>query len=318
MFTSNLGEFSCPRLLRSLFIALIATLPVGTLAADFKTYDMMGFDFVPSQHRDKGLQKVPVLYECYMFRGDFDPAKNNCNHIDDLVSNDDVVRQRAAEYIGEPIVAIEIEGGAWNLHSDNLWFLSDVVQRWMHMLETWREVNPDTTILIWGGMPKIYWALFTSNMELLQLYQKQTMIIAPLFAIEGVELWPSAYVDADSPDVYRTERKWQIYVCHNVYKTRCYFAINPNYLDYVDSGTGHRMPMDQSSLLEIMNTLKEDGADGFGLWIHPGHLADDYEWRMKVWSWQGGATGLVRGRDVSWLSAVEKFLDSNTNSGYTE
>ena len=327
ILTSEFRKFSCCRLLcsslrdyfnrRALLIAVIAISPLSTLAADFKTYDMMGFDFVPSQHSDKGLEKVPVLYECTMFRGDYVAGVNNCNHIDYRASNDDVVRQRASENIGNPVVAIDIETEVWDLSTKDLSFLVDVVQRWMHMLTIWREVNPDTTILIYGGMPKIYWALLTSNIELLQLYQQQTTIIAPLFAIEGVELWPSAYVNTDSPDVYRTERKWQIYVCHNVYKTRCYFAIYPYYRKYVDSGTGHRLPMDQSSFLEIMNTLKEDGADGFGLWIHPGHLADDYEQRMKEWSWQGGATGLMRDRDMSWLSAVEKFLDNKPNSGPT-
>jgi hypothetical protein len=318
MLTFRFRGFSCSSLhdcfnMRALFIAFIAILPLSTLAADFKTYDMMGFGFVPSQHRDKGLEKLPVIYECAMFRGDYVAGVNNCNHIDYRASNDDVVRQRAIENIGIPVVAIDIETEVWNLDSQNLWFLIDVVRRWEHLLTTWREVNPDTTILIYGGMPKVYWALMTSNAEQLELYQQQTEIIAPLFAIEGIELWPSAYVKTDSPDIYRTARKWQIYICHNVYKTKCYFSISPNYFKYVDSVTGLRMPMDQRSFLFIMNTLKEDGADGFGLWIHPRHLRDDFDERMIRWSEQGGTYGTMRDRDLSWLGALEKFLDSNTS-----
>jgi hypothetical protein len=297
--------------LRSLLIAFIALLPLSTLAADFKTYDMMGFDFEPFQHRDKGLEKIPVLYQCAMFRGDFVAGRNNCNDIDYTASNDDVVRQRASENIGNPVVAIDIETTPWNLRNENLWALFDAVKRWEHLLTTWREVNPGTKILIYGGMPKIYWALMTSNIELLKLYQQQTTIIAPLFAIEGVELWPTAYVYTDSPDIYRAERKWQIHICHNVYKTKCYFAIHPYFRDYIDSTTGIPLPMDQSSFLYIMNTLKEDGADGFGLWIDPGYLSDDFDERVHQWSLNGGRTGTMRDRDLLWLSAVQKFLDNN-------
>ena len=318
MLTSRFNELLCKSLrdcfnLRSLLIAFIATLPLSTLAADFKTYDMMGFDFVPSQHSDKGLEKVPVLYQCAMFRWDYVRGVTHCNHIDYAASNDAVVRQRALESIGIPVVAIDIEVEPWSLSEENLWQLLDAVRRWEHLLTTWREVNPDTKILIYGGMPRFHRALRTSNIELLQLYQQQTLIIAPIFAIEGVELWPSAYVRTDSPDIYRIERKLQIQVCHNVYKTKCYFAIHPYYRSYVNPGTGRPHPMDQGTFLGIMNTLKEDGADGFGLWINPNHLSDDFDERMWRWSDRGGATGTMYDHDLSWLSALEKFLDSNIN-----
>ena len=78
--------------------------------------------------------------------------------------------------------------------------------------------------------------------------------------------------------------------------------------------------MDRSSFLEIMSTLKEDGADGFGLWIHPGHLSYDYESRMERWSRNNGAAsnnydrnGDIHDRDLMWLNALTKFLDANNS-----
>jgi hypothetical protein len=289
-----------------------------TLAAnsDFKTFDMMGFDFVPTQHRNKGLEKIPVLYQCSMFRADHIRGVNYCNNIDMSEPNTLVIQQRAAEYLGVPMVAIDIEGGTWNLQSHDLAVVTKAVEHWRKLLRIWRKFNPDTTILIYGGMPRIYWALITSDQELLDLYEDKTRIITKIFSDKKVALWPSAYVVSDRPDIFRAERKWQIDICHNVYKTKCYFAIMPQFKNYTDSKTGFRLHMDQNSFLEIMTSLKEDGADGFGLWIHPKHLASDFEYRRKVWSWAGGATGRRDDKDLMWMSALEKFLDANSKPTY--
>ena len=85
------------------------------------------------------------------------------------------------------------------------------------------------------------------------------------------------------------------------------------YLDQVKVEFGDR-PHIYNEFLDIMKTLKEDGADGFGLWISRNHISEDYEYTMKVWSWAGGAEGTQRDRDMLWMSAVERFLDFNNAS----
>jgi hypothetical protein len=286
----------------------------GKHAADFKTYDMTGFEFTPLEHRDKGLEKVPVLYMCSMFRADFVSGVNNCNDVDLSEPAIDVIRQRAAESIGKPIVTIDIEGGTWNFHSFDLDVVQGAVDNWQILIDTWLRVNPDTKILIYGGMPKVYWAIATHNLELMGRYEAQALKIAPLFKNDRVGLWPNAYLQRDMPDIYREERRWQIDVCHKVYRTKCYFAINPQYGSEWDATDGFELHMDQNSFLEIMSTLKEDGADGFGLWIHPGHLSYDYESRMERWSAKGGSGSRIFDRDLMWLKALTKFLDANNLS----
>jgi len=301
-------------------------LSLGLDAADagvteFKTYDMMGFDYVPKQHRDKGLEKVPVIYECGFFRRDFVRGVNNCNGYRRDLVNYPVIKKRAQESIGLSVVAINIESEPWNLM--DRFNVGNAVANWQALIDEWQKWNPDTKILIYGAMPRVYWALMSKNEVLLQEYVTQAYAIAPLFLQNrGVELWPSAYLDTDKPDTYRLERQWQIDICHRVYKTKCYFSIMPHYRDYTypvpvkdeegnEVGQKERMfSMDQNSFLEIMATLKEDGADGFGLWIHNRHLPDDYESLMKAWSWSGGAQGTSRDKELMWMNAVEKFLDA--------
>jgi len=306
----------------SLFVLLLvygSPAFAGKHAADFKTYDMTGFEFTPFEHRDKGLEKVPVLYMCAMFRADFVKGVNNCNDVDLSEPALDVIRQRADESIGKTIVAIDIEGGNWNFHSSDLDVVQGAVDRWQVLIDTWKQVNPDTKILIYGAMPRVWWAIATSNLEKMRLAESQALKIAPLFKNDQVELWPSAYVSTDMPDVHREARRWKIDVCHQVYRTKCYFAIDPQYLrEY--AADGFRLHMDRNSFLEVMLTLKEDGADGFGLWIHPGHLSHDYESRMERWSRNNGAASNnydrnwdIHDRDLMWLNALTKFLDANNS-----
>jgi hypothetical protein len=181
-----------------------------------------------------------------------------------------------------------------------------------------QEVNPDTKILIYGAMPRVYWALMSNNEVEFQRMVDHAEIIAPLFKENPmVEVWPSAYMYSDNPDIYRLDSQWQIDICHRVYKTKCYFAIMPHYRGradssvrgYIDTGTKKYIPMDRNSFLGKMRTLVEDGADGVGFWIHPNMLRDNYETHMAEWSMSGGAMGLNRDKDLVWLSAVEKFLD---------
>jgi len=304
-----------PSIVALLVVGLACTNTASAGVSEFKTYDMMGFSHVPIQHRDKGLEKVPVLYMCAMFRADFVRGVNNCNGIDFSVPNLEVIRQRALEskWWGLSVVAIDIEGFEWHLLSNDTKVIDGAVANWQILIDEWRKVNTETKILIYGGMPRIAWTLlqYGDSPELLDEQMEQAKHIAPIFENEGVELWPSAYVWYDRPDVFRAERKWQIDICHNIYKTKCYFAIKPQYSDYYDSGTGFELHMFQNAFLAIMNTLKEDGADGFGLWISPHQLSDDYEERMRYWGWAGGAKGTRRDQDLGWLSAVERFLDAH-------
>jgi hypothetical protein len=309
-------------LMLSSLILLTGLVSVEARQPAFVTYDMTHFSYVPKQHRDKGLQKVEVIYECGFFRRDFVQGVNNCNGIPRYWPNDPVIRLRARESIGLPVVAIEIESTPWNLDTTDPVALPIAVELWQHLIEVWQEVNPETKILIYGTVPRVYWALMTQNLAQLQLYEAQAATIAPLYYNDLVAAWPSAYVHSDRPDIYRAERQWQIDICHRVYKTECYFAITPHYIDniesgkdYVDSGTLRRLTMGQNSFLEIIETLRRDGANGVGLWIHPGHLPEDYESQMMAWSWSGGAQGTSRDKDLMWLNAVEKFLDSQMKRG---
>ena len=73
---------------------------------------MTGFEFTPFEHRDKGLEKVPVLYMCAMFFADFEAGVNNCNDVDFSAPLSEyilsVFSQRAVESRDKPIVAIDI------------------------------------------------------------------------------------------------------------------------------------------------------------------------------------------------------------------
>ena len=62
-----------------------------------------------------------------------------------------------------------------------------------------------------------------------------------------------------------------IKICREVYQTKCFFKINPFYGNYASWG-GTRAAINQNGFLEIMTTLKEDGADGFALWVDHRHL----------------------------------------------
>jgi hypothetical protein len=309
-----------PSIVALLVVGLACTNTASAGVSEFKTYDMMGLDYVPNQHRDKGLEKVPVLYMDKMFCTGLIPGVTYCPHSRFSEPQLDVIRQRALESkeLGLSVVAIDIEGFGWELVSNDLSVIDRAVARWQILIDEWRKENTDTKILIYGGMPRIAWELmkygdtdYDNNPGLLYWQTEQARHIAPIFQNEGVELWSSAYVWFDRPEEFRAERKWQIDICHNIYKTKCYFAIKPQYSDYHDSGTGFELHMDQKSFEGIMNTLKEDGADGFGLWISPFQIADDYEQRMRYWSWAGGAKGTRRDQDMGWLSAVELFLDAH-------
>lgn len=321
---------------RSMAALAIIGLACATSASadEFKTYDMMELNFVPVQHRDKGLEKIPVLYMCAMWRSDYIRGVNYCAPKDYDFSKPDltVVEQRAKESIGLPVVAIDIEGGDWRLTSTHFAIIDKAVANWQALITEWRRHNTDTKILIYGGMPRIAWEIMKSwNDDVSPDFYWQTQQAIKIAGIfrdeegvqrEGVELWPSAYVGFDRPEIFRAERKWQIDICRNVYKTKCYFAITPTFTKYADPVTGVEPFMNQNSFLEIMTTLKEDGADGFGLWLGTPQLSDDYEDRMRDWSWSGGAIGIQRDQDLMWMSAVERFLDAHiadeSNSGSAE
>ena len=50
-------------LIVSLALAILVSGPARAEQREFKTYDMMGFSYVPPQHQGKNLQKIPVCWK---------------------------------------------------------------------------------------------------------------------------------------------------------------------------------------------------------------------------------------------------------------
>jgi len=279
-------------------------------------------DFMPRQFENKGLEEVPHLFMCAMFRGDFVRYENHCGGLDVSEPNRDVIEQRAQEYLDlkAPYVVIDIEKNnspgseLWNLRAandDDDVIVKGAVRRWNELLAIWRAVNPMTEVLIYHPIPRIYWELMRNKTAAIAEAERKAAIIAEIFLQNpNVAVYAEASLKTDLPHIFRQERQWTIKICREVYKAKCYIKVNPYYGNY-NGWANTRVPLDQTTLLDVMRSIKEDGADGIAIWAAHRDLDAyvDYEHQMKLWSWRGGADGWATFKAILWMSAVERFLD---------
>ena len=209
----------------------------------FATYDMSRLSWLPPSLRSKGYETIPVFFMCHMWNGRVGEVPTNCNKVNFSSINHEVVRQRAKEALGLPLVVIDIEQTSnptthvWHMVSEDPQQVMTAVAMWQELIATWREVNQDTRIMIYKPIPRIWWPMqknrrwpmIARGQKSIDARTATTRLIAPLFEDESLMAWPSAYLNIDAPELLREERQWQIQICKEVYKTRCVFALTPFY-----------------------------------------------------------------------------------------
>ena len=304
----------------SAIVLLVASMS-WSAAADFKTYDMSGLSWLPPSLQEAGYETIPVLYMCHMWNGRYGHQPTNCDNVDFSGVNHDVVRQRAEETLGEPLVVIDIEqtknptSHVWHLLSEDPEIVTGAVALWQELIATFREVNPDSRIMIYKPIPRIWWPMM-KNRRFAPLKRGQSRIdaryetaklIAPLFEDKSLQAWPSAYLTYDEPEILRLERQWQIRICKELYKTRCIFALTPWYQKEKNE-QGSKLAVPAGRMLEVMNELQEDGADGFGFWVPNRYDNDAYLKVVRQWDEDREAMKPRQYAKVQWLTAIESFL----------
>ncbi len=311
-------------------VAMLAVLPRVGGADDaaapsnqgFKAYDMSGLSWLPPQLVEKGYETIPVLFMCHMWNPRFGYEPTNCNDVDFTRVNHEVVRQRARETLGEPVVVIDIErvmnptSEVWHILSEEPEVTLHAMDLWREMIAVFREENAKSEIMIYKPIQRIWWPMI-QNRQIPLLKRGQPTIdtrneiaqrIAPLFEDKSLLAWPSAYVYRDEPEIYREERQWQISICKDLYKTRCIFAMTPFYLETLDAN-GEPIPIDADWFYQIIRELEEDGADGFGIWLPRHYDNEKYLKLVKAWA-AGDKPADPR---VQWLSAIDRFLSERNN-----
>ena len=288
---------------------------------DFKAYDMSGLSWLPPSLVEKGYEKIPVLFMCHMWNPRYGHEPTNCNNVDFSSVNHDVVRQRGRETIGVPLVVIDIErthnptSEVWHMLSDDPAVTNRAVELWQEMIAVFREENPDTEILIYKPIQRIWWPMI-QNRQLPLLKRGQSTIdaryataerVAPLFDDTSLLAWPSAYVDRVEPEIYRAELQWQINICKELFETRCIFALSPIYPKAKDEA-GNPLLVDEDWFYQMIKDLEEDGADGFGVWLPYRYDNPRYIASVQNWEERGGATARNHDPRVHWLSAIDRFL----------
>ncbi len=306
-------------------IVVIALLTPGLVTAaeppdGFKTYDMTGLSWMPPALVEKGFEKLPVLFMCHMWNGDYGTVNTNCDDVDFSTVNHDVVRQRAREMLGVPLVVIDIERTKnptsydWNLHSEDLEQVARAVKLWQEMIATFREVNTESEIMIYKPIPRIWWPL-VKNRKMPLLNRGQATIdaryeiaktVAPLFEDKSLWAWPSAYLTRRDPEIFREDWRWQLKICKELYQTRCVFALTPFYQQRKGE---NRQAVSQDRMLEVIRQLEEDGADGVGMWLPFRYDNLNYRKRMQDWAENGGYAAEQQDPQVAWLGAIERYLD---------
>jgi hypothetical protein len=287
----------------------------------FVAYDMSGLSWLPPSLQGKGYETIPVFFMCHMWNGRFGKVPTNCNNVDFSGVNHEVVRQRAQEALGLPLVVIDIEQTSnptthvWHMVSENPQQVMSAVALWQELIATWREVNQDTRIMIYKPIPRIWWPMqknrkwpmMARGQESIDARTATTKLIAPLFADQSLMAWPSAYLNIDAPELLREERQWQIHICKEVYKTRCVFALTPFYTK-LKTPEGEPRPIHPDMLLQVMHELEEDGADGFGIWMPRTYNNKKYLGLVRQWAETGEQAADAHDPSVWWLSAVDRFL----------
>lgn len=308
--------------LLALLLQSAAAPAADVINPEFKAYDMSGLSWLPPSLVAKGYETIPVLFMCHMWNPRFGSEPTNCNNTDFSTVNRTVVRQRAAEMLGVPLVVIDIERGqnptseVWHLLSEEPEVLEKARALWEEMIAVFREVNTESEIMIYKPIQRIWWPLI-QNRQFPLLKRGQSTIdaryemaerIAPMFRDKSLLAWPSAYVDRDEPEIYREDRQWQISICKNLYKTRCIFAMTPFYVITRDE-SGRPIPVDEDWFYQIIRELEADGADGFGIWLPREY--DNQNYLELVKAWEAGDQPVDP--RVQWLSAIDRFLSERTN-----
>ena len=131
-------------------------------AAEFKAYDLTELSYLPPSLIEKGYKPLPIIQMCEIWDKKHEFGKTPCNVKDWSTPNKKVVQYWAKEYLGEDMVAINIEQNAhetsagWNFRSKEIENVHEAVRRWKLLVSYWREINPDTKILIYGPMPRVW------------------------------------------------------------------------------------------------------------------------------------------------------------------
>ena len=327
-FYSDPVNFRPPGVVHRNLLCLMQTLMLGFLTQsvaaapnpDFKAHDMSGLSWLPPSLVDKGFEKIPVLFMCDLWNHHLGKP-TPCNGANFKKINQKVVRQRAEEMLGVPIVVIDIEqtsnptSDAWHILNDSAEVTNGAVALWQELIATFREVNPDTEIMIYKPIQRVWWPMI-QNRQIPLLKRGQSAIdaryatseqITPLFEDPSLLAWPSAYVDRDEPEIYRKDRQWQISICKELYKTRCIFAMSPFYQKARDAD-GQQIVVSEEWFYQIIRELEADGADGIGVWMPFRYDNPRYLELVKSWEAKGGRASDDHDPRVKWLSAVDRFL----------
>jgi hypothetical protein len=312
-----------------LAIFLVVGLPGTTWSEDgtFKTYDLTALSYLPPSLVEKGYQPIHIIQMCEIWDLKHRYGKEPCGVKNYSEPDEFVVRKRAEESLGLPVVAISIEQNAepssvgWNFRSEDPEVVETAVRRWQKLVKIWREVNPDTKILIYGPMPRIWWPLKKNRKyATLSLGQsdidarwEKSKLIAPLFEDKSLIPWVSAYMKSNEVDLYREERRWQIKVCKELYKSKCIFAISPLYVQKQSNLRRDRF-MKPEAFYDYLVSLKEDGADGIGMWIYIRYENERYINLLKQWDEKGGRTTPTEDERVLWLDVVDRFLSEDLHA----
>jgi len=305
-------------LARILLLSLIGTVSAhASDSSQFRLYDMTGLSYLPPSLQEKGFETLPVFFMCHMWNGRFGSVPTNCDGYDFSTLNAAVIRQRAEESLGAPLVVIDIErtgnptSEVWHMVSEDLEQTRTAINMWREMIDIFREVNPDTKIMIYKPIQRIWWPM-AKNRRYPMLKRGQAeidarrasaMTVKSLFEDKTLEAWQSAYITNTQEEILRDERQWLIEICKEEFKTRCIFALTPFYLKKTKPD-GSPLPVATDVLYQAMRELKEGGADGVGFWMPRQY--DNRRYLKRVRDWQPDDT--EPDPMVQWLTAVDRIL----------
>ena len=320
--------------LLSLSAALVLLLG-GTrqaVAEDFIVWDLTELNYIPPSLTEKGYRRMKMFRVCHFWRIDYDPGnpnKNGCDSANFEKVNKKAVKHLAKQTLGEEIVAFDIERlvgfpgtDVWDLHAKDPDDLEVVIDNWLKLIAEFRKTNPDTRILVYGAMGKIWWQLVKNNRYPLinagnaeiERRAEQGRQLARLFEDPSVVNWPSAYwyttlEEDDIVNIMREQGQWQIDICKNVQKTKCYFAMAPMAMGKARGPDGDRYWLPTDTLFEQYQQLYEDGADGLAFWTYYRYNNNEYFDLMREWEANRGNPDYVSPKEVAWLDLIERVLD---------
>jgi len=305
-------------MLRIFLLMLMYTVPThASDASEFRVYDMSGLSYLPPSLQEKGFETLPVFFMCHMWNGSAGSVPTNCDGYDFSKLNESVIRQRAEESLGAPLVVIDIErtgnptSEVWHMVGEDPEQTVTAIKMWRDMIDIFREVNPDTKIMIYKPIQRIWWPMAKNRRyPILKRGQAEidarrasAMIVKSLFEDKTLEAWQSAYITNTQEEILRDEREWLIEICKEEFKTRCIFALTPFYLKKTKPD-GSPLPVDIDVLYGAMRDLREGGADGVGFWMPRHYDNKRYLQRVKDWKPDDADPDPM----VQWLTAVDRVL----------